>query len=134
MWYCIKSIKHIVCYENGQAEESKSEVDPFVKIRIYGADKSILFTENYNLEFHSAAVRASFQKSIGEYGLHGLKDDYILVHMQRGLDNYYFTIKKSNTLTTQFTYRINNSQIYRSKCFNVKYEDLDGIMNICANI
>lgn len=130
----IKSVKHTVIFSNGVAEESMQEFEDGVKIRIYGDDKSILLSQNYNLDFHSAPVKVYFDKYIQEYGLEKLQDDFVSVHVNSRGHNYYFTIKKSNKISTQFTYRMDDSRIYRSKCIPIKYEDMDDILAICSSI
>lgn len=130
----IKSVKHTVVFSNGVAEESMQEYENGVKIRIYGEDKAILLSQNYDLEFHSAAVSTYFEKYIKEFGLEKLQDDFISVHVNSRGHNYYFTIKKSNKISTQFTYRMDDSRIYRSKVFPIKYEDMDAILAICSSI
>lgn len=130
----IKSIKHSIVFENGIAEESMQEFEDGVKIRIYGEDKAILLSQNYNLPFHSAPVKVYFEKYIQEYNLTKLQDDFISVHVNNNFHHYYFTIKKSNKVSTQFTYRMDDSKIYRSKTIPVKYEDIDAILDICSSI
>lgn len=134
MLHTIKSVKHTIIFDNGIAEESMQEFDNGVRIRIYGSDKAILLSQNYNLDFNSAPVKIYFEKYIKEYGLSKINDDYVNVHVKCNNHDYYFTIKKANELTSQFTYRMDDGYIYRSKAYPVKYEDMDNLLAICTSI
>ena len=130
----IKSVKHSVIYENGVAEESMQEFESGVKIRIYNEDKEIVFSQNYDLPFRSQPIKVYFDKYIKEYGLKKKKDDFIFVHVNSSGHNCYFTIKRANELTSQFTYRIDDSKVYRSRQIAVRYSDVESILAICSSI
>lgn len=130
----IKSVRHSIVFENGMAEESMQEFEKGVKIRIYGADKEIMLSQNYDLDFNTQPVKVYFEKYIQEYGLSKMKDDFISVHVNSRGHHYYFTVKKSNKISTQFTYRMDDSMVTRSRNFPIKYEDMDAVLGICASI
>ena len=130
----IKSVRHTIVYENGIAEQSLQEFENGVKIRIYGPDKSILMTQTYNLDFHCEPVKIYFNKYIKEYGLSGIQEDYISVHVNCNGHNFYFTIKKANEISSQFTYRMDDGKVYRSKAYPVRYEDIDNLLSVCSCI